>query len=203
MSQCGFVPRITEVRERKTMAPHRRQLAGFILALTVLPGGARAQTVDPHGWPRVVALAPGTRIVVTLNTGEKRVGDCQRATADGVTIVRPKEGQQPAREETLPMSLIASVATATDPLSNGALIGAGIGTGLATWDYLIDPSEPGNAAVFIAAIGLGTAIGAGIDALVNRGGKVLYRHAEGVNSSARRRATPRRRLVRRRRRRLA
>ena len=42
------------------------------------------------------------------------------------------------------------------------------------WDYLIDPSEPGNAAIFTVAIGLGTAIGAGIDALVNKGGKVLY-----------------------------
>jgi hypothetical protein len=63
---------------------------------------------------------------------------------------------------------------ATDPVSNGALIGAAIGTGLAVWDYLIDPSEPGNAAVFAVAIGLGTTVGAGIDALVNRGGKPLY-----------------------------
>lgn len=59
----------------------------------------------------------------------------------------------------------------TDPLWNGALIGAAIGTGLAMWDYLIDPSEPGNAVVFTVAIGLGTAIGAGIDAL--RGGQAL------------------------------
>ena len=56
----------------------------------------------------------------------------------------------------------------TDALWNGALIGAGIGAGLATWDYLIDPSEPGNAAVFTVAIGLGTAIGAGIDALLSQ-----------------------------------
>lgn len=61
----------------------------------------------------------------------------------------------------------------TDPLWNGALIGAGIGAGLATWDYLVDPSEPGNAAVFTVAIGLGTAIGAGIDALLSRR-NVLY-----------------------------
>jgi hypothetical protein len=63
---------------------------------------------------------------------------------------------------------------ATDPLVNGALIGAAIGTGLAMWDYLIDPSEPGNAAIFTAAIGLGTALGAGIDALTKKRGKVLY-----------------------------
>ena len=63
---------------------------------------------------------------------------------------------------------------AIDRLWNGALVGAAIGAGLATWDYLIDPSEPGNAAVYAIAIGLGTAIGAGIDTLVNRGGRRLY-----------------------------
>ena len=54
------------------------------------------------------------------------------------------------------------------------LVGAAIGTGLAVWDYMIDPSEPGNAVIFGVAIGLGTAIGAGIDALRTKGGKLLY-----------------------------
>lgn len=57
-----------------------------------------------------------------------------------------------------------------DPLWNGMLIGAAVGTGLATWDYLIDPSEPGNAVIFTVAIGLGAAIGAGIDALKSQRG---------------------------------
>jgi hypothetical protein len=39
---------------------------------------------------------------------------------------------------------------------------------------MIDPSEPGNAVVFTVAIGLGTAIGAGVDALRTKGGKLLY-----------------------------
>ena len=45
---------------------------------------------------------------------------------------------------------------------------------LATWDYLIDPSEPGNAAIFAVAIGGGAAIGAGLDRVI-AGGRVLYR----------------------------
>jgi hypothetical protein len=160
------------------MAPHHRQLAGLVVALTLLPSGAQAQTVEPHAerdWHRVDGLAPGTKIVVTLKTGEKQIGDFRRATADDVTIaVRPKESGEHVREETLPKALLATVATAADPVWNGALIGAGVGTGLAMWDYLIDPSEPGNAAIFTVAIGLGTAIGAGIDALVNRRGKLLF-----------------------------
>lgn len=172
------------------MAPHQRRLAGFLLALTVLPGGARAQMVPVHGerdWRRVDGLAPGTKIVVTLKSGEKGIGDFRKATADDVTIVvRPKEEEVHMREERLPKAQIATVVTAADSILNGALIGAGIGTGLAMWDYLIDPSEPGNAAIFTVAIGLGTAIGAGIDKLVNRRGKILYaspRQAAGVTVS--------------------
>jgi hypothetical protein len=172
------------------MAPRQRQLAGFVLALTVLSADARAQTGEFRGgreWSNVEALSPGTRIVVTLKTGEKWIGGFRRATADDVTIaVRPKKGQGPVKEETLPSPLIATVVTAGDPWWTGALIGAGIGTGLATWDYLIDPSEPGNAAIFTVAIGLGSAIGAGIDSLVNKGGKVLYaspRSTAGVTVS--------------------
>jgi hypothetical protein len=171
------------------MPLHQRHLAGFLVALTLLPGGARAQTAEPTegDWQMTDGLAAGTRIVVTLTTGEKRTGDFRRATADAVTIaVRPQERGEHVREETLPKTRIATVVTAADPVWNGALIGAGIGTGLATWDYLIDPSEPGNAAIFAVAIGLGTATGAGIDALLNRRGKVLYpspRHAAGVTVS--------------------
>jgi hypothetical protein len=119
------------------MAHHRRQLAGFMLALALVPSGARAQTVappvEPDRWPI---------------------------------------GEEHLREETQPKPLMAPVATARDSVWNGALIGAGIGAGFAMWDYLIDPSEPGNTAIFAAGIGLGAAIGAGIDALLNKRGVV-------------------------------
>lgn len=148
--------------------------------------GAAAGTQADH-WHSVVTVKPGTKSVVTLKTGEKRIGNFRRATADELTIaVRPKKGEAPAREETLPKALVATVALAADSMWNGALVGAGIGTGLAMWDYLIDPSEPGNAAIFAVAIGCGAAIGAGIDALVNTGGTVLYaspRQKSGVTVS--------------------
>jgi hypothetical protein len=69
-------------------------------------------------------------------------------------------------------------------LRDRTLIGGGIGTGLAIWDYLIDPSEPGNGVIVAVAIGLGTAIGAGVDALLSRGGKVLYRSGHPTSSVA-------------------
>ena len=61
---------------------------------------------------------------------------------------------------TFPESAVAEI-RAVDSLRNGALIGSSVGLGLAVWDYLIDPSEPGNAAIFAVAIGLGAAIGTG------------------------------------------
>ena len=155
-----------------------RHLAGLILALTLIPTAVRAQ-VDTRpgapGWSHLSGLEAGQKIVVTLKTGETRTGEVRRVTADGVTIaVRSMTGPAQAREETVPASQISKVLTAGDSIWNGALIGAGVGTGLAIWDYSIDPSEPGNAAIFAVAIGLGTAIGAGIDALINRRGTLLY-----------------------------
>ena len=59
-----------------------------------------------------------------------------------------------------------------DSLIEGMFIGAGLGAGLGLWDYLIDPSEPGNGAVTGAMIILGGGIGALVDAGFQ---KALYR----------------------------
>ena len=68
----------------------------------------------------------------------------------------------------------ADVATThhRDSLIEGMLIGAGVGAGMGLWDYLIDPSEPGNGAVTGAMIMLGGGIGALVDAGFR---KALYR----------------------------
>jgi hypothetical protein len=55
-----------------------------------------------------------------------------------------------------------------DSLLNGALIGGAIGAGFAIADYAVDPSEPSNAAITVVAVGLGAAIGAGVDALIHK-----------------------------------
>jgi hypothetical protein len=56
---------------------------------------------------------------------------------------------------------------------NGAIIGGVVGGGLALVDFVRDTSEPGsNGTTVILAVGLGAAIGAGIDALMVRNGGV-------------------------------
>ena len=114
---------------------------------------ARAQTVSNSFEDLRQSLKKGQTVIVTDTSG-RRTKEKWRArilTEDTVREIR-----------------------VIGPLWNGMLIGAAVGTGLAMWDYLIDPSEPGNGIIFTVAIGLRTAIGAGIDALVDRGGKIVY-----------------------------
>ena len=128
---------------------------------------AQAQTATSSFEELRRVLNNGQTVVVTDTAGRRTKG-----TVSDVSTAPPSIVLLAPQARTLAESTIAEI-RATDSVRNGALIGGGVGVGLALWDYLIDPSEPGNAAIFAVSIGLGTAIGAGIDALVK--GKVLYR----------------------------
>jgi hypothetical protein len=155
------------VRRRNIMLslnpPIWRTLALFVI---VAPNPAPAQTASNSFEELRLLLKKGQTVVVTDATGQRTKGKVADVSPSSLVVLIPD-----ARTFT---ERTVSEIRASDPVWNGALIGAAIGTGLAMWDYLIDPSEPGNAVVFTVAIGLGTAIGAGIDALVNRGGTLLY-----------------------------
>src|SRR4029079_2020075 len=108
-------------------------------------------------------------VVVTDDTGRKIRGKVEELSPSSLIVVTKGPSRRTFVESTV------TEIRRSDSLVNGALLGAGVGAGLALWDYLIDPSEPGNGVITVVSVGLGTAIGAGIDALVNKGGKVLYR----------------------------
>ena len=150
--------------------PHRGRLRPFIvlLILGITPGAARAQTPATSFEELRRILKNGQTIVVTDTSGQRIKGKVRDVSTSPPSL----EIAGPA-PRTFQAAAVAEI-RATDRVLNGALIGAGVGTGLALWDYLIDPSEPGNGIIFGVAIGLGTAIGAGIDALLD-GRRVLYR----------------------------
>ena len=107
------------------MSPLTTSLAISLALLTGAQTGLQAQAPALDAWARVDVLRPGTTIVVTLTTGERR--DCRfvRSTADDLTLAFPDTG-----EETLPKSLIEKVAGTTlvrDSTGNGAAIGAAVG----------------------------------------------------------------------------
>lgn len=137
-------------------------------ALVVLASApARAQAIATSFDELRRLLEPRQTVVVTDVSGRRTRGTVADVCPTCLVLLGPDARTFGANE-------VDAIRTAPDPLWNGALAGAVAGAGLATWDYLVDPSEPGNAAIFAAAIGLGAAIGAGIDALVNRHGRLLY-----------------------------
>ena len=145
------------------LSANRRCLGGFVFAVALCPAAARAQT-SAHSFEELQRILKVRQtVVVTDESGREIKGKVDRLSTASITVGGRTFTDTAIREIRLP-----------DSLWNGSLIGAAVGTGLATWDYLIDPSEPGNAAIFTVAIGLGTAIGAGIDALRAKGGKLLY-----------------------------
>ena len=139
--------------------PKSRWLGG-LLALALFPGSVRAQALADSFDDLQQTLTVGQSVLLTDESGTVK-GTVDKLSTSSITIGGRTFNEATVREIRL-----------RDPWWNGSLIGAAIGVGLATWDYRIDPSEPGNAAIFAVAISLGAAIGGGIDAL--KGGKVLY-----------------------------
>jgi hypothetical protein len=149
---------------------HLRQGPGALATLLIvfIPNTAPAQTVASSFAELRAALTPGQTVVVIDTSGLRTKGKVAELPAMPSSLVV----LVPARRTFLEDD-VAEV-RATDSRRTGALIGGGIGAGVALWDYLIDPSEPGNAVITAVAVGAGTAIGMGIDALIGRN-RLLYR----------------------------
>ena len=157
---------------------NRQMRCALAVCVLLTPRVAQAQMVTTSFDQLRRVLNTGQTVIVTEATGQRTKGKVADVSSSppSVMILVP----QP---RTFPESAVAEI-RAVDSLRNGALIGSSVGLGLAVWDYLIDPSEPGNAAIFAVSIGFGVAIGMGVDALIK--GKVLYRsprHKRGVTIS--------------------
>ena len=145
------------------LCPRGRPVGGFVLALALFPCSAGAQTPAQSFEELQRTLKVRQTVVVTDEGGQQVKGRIEKLSTASITVGGRIFTDAAIREIRLP-----------DRLWNGMLVGAAVGMGLATWDYLIDPSEPDNALIFTVAVGLGTAIGAGIDALRTKGGRLLY-----------------------------
>jgi hypothetical protein len=148
---------------------NRLPWCGLAMLLMLAPRPASAQAVAGSFEELRQILKNGQMVVVTDASGHRtkgKVRDLSTTPTPGSVVLLVPDAR------TFAESAVSEIRAADSP-ATGALIGGGVGFGLALWDYLIDPSEPDNAAIFAVAIGLGAAIGLGIDALID--GKVLYR----------------------------
>jgi hypothetical protein len=153
----------------------RSILAAFLI---LVPGLAAAQSIAGSFEELRRTLKTGQTVIVTDSSGERIRGRVADVSPSSLKILVP--GARTFAE--------GSVSEIRRPPSSkkGAIIGGATGAGLAIWDYSIDTSEPDNAKITAVLISMGTAIGAGIDAMINKRGKVIFRaRPKGVLLSVR------------------
>jgi len=169
VSRFCLISHSTGLRKLNLMLGLNRQMWSTLAVLvSLVPSPAPAQTVATSFDELRQVLKNGQTVVVTDANGQRTKGKVRN-----VSVSPPSLVVLVPEARTMAEGTVAEIRT-TDSLRNGGIIGGGIGLALAMWDYFIDPSEPGNAAIISVAIGLGTAIGVVVDTLVG-GGKVLYR----------------------------
>ncbi len=115
-------------------------------------------------------LGPGTTVIVTDTMGRRVKGPLTALDPDSLSLVTEGRLQRLARPDIWEVRQ-----RIPDSKANGALYGAMVGTGVALWDQFRDISEPLSAPIWALTVGVGSAVGAGIDALANTGSQVLYR----------------------------
>ena len=158
--------------------PTAATLATCILAVVVLVSAVQLEAqVIPGRWEKLEATVVGTEIIVRLQSSMNIQGSFQRSTPDEITVVTAAAAIHIAKAD------VREITTAQiygDSLRNGALIGGGIGLGVAL--SLLAVATSGEGYVLKSAkwagplAGFGAGLGAGI--AIDAGRKqreVLYR----------------------------
>jgi hypothetical protein len=143
-------------------------LAVFVI---LAPTTAPAQTVASSFEQLRQVLKNGQAVVVTDANGQRTKGKVADVSPSSLVILIPEA-------RTFAEGAVAEI-TGPDTLRNGALagVGVGVGAGLAMVAAMCADGPDCGPSVQVVGIaaGIGAAIGAGIDALLNNGGRVLYR----------------------------
>ena len=154
----------------------KRHLWGALAALLILvPGSAPAQTIATSFEELSHILKTGQTVVVIDANGRETRGKMVQSTPTSLVLL---EGTGLTARRSLTEETVSEVRR-LDPRMNGALIGLGVGLGAGVAIISAMCADgPGcgpSAQVGMLTAGLGAAIGAGIDSLVNRDGRVVFR----------------------------
>lgn len=166
------------------------------LAVPGVAAGQPALPPDGSDWGRVDALEAGTRVAVTLETGEPRVGRFRGSTIDGVVVDLAEKGGD-VRQETLKKSTVRRVVI-EDPVRDGIGWGALLGGGgvlallqatTSACGIGCENDLPGAMPLLAGAIGagIGSVVGLLADRLSDRS-EVLFPPSEASARTSRGRA---------------
>jgi hypothetical protein len=153
----------------------RKKAISFITTLLMLTTSVQAMVI-PGRWEKVAAEKPGSKIIVTLMTGDRVERSFGRLSADSLILSTP-DGE----EREYSKANVARITTAdkrTDSLNNGFLIGsaiAGIPSGLIAISCLAAKTCTGSQ-VGVALpiyVGIGAGIGLAVDASI-KDYEILY-----------------------------
>jgi hypothetical protein len=101
---------------------------------------ARSAGLIPGSWEKVESLRQGSRLVVTLKTGDRLDGAFKAVTLEALTLT-----DAIGKEFMVPRSEVGTiVAQVRDDLAKGALIGAGVGLSAALAALAIAGSQDGS-----------------------------------------------------------
>lgn len=141
----------------------------FVAVFLMLTASVQAMVI-PGRWEKVAAEKPGSKIIVTLMTGDRVECSFDRLSEDSLTVSTP-DGE----ERKYSKANVARITTAdkrTDSLNNGLLIGAavaGIPSALVAVSCLAAKTCTGSQVGMALPIYIG--IGAGIGLAVDAGVK--------------------------------
>ena len=160
-----------------TRTSHRLKGIALAILLSILPGfGVSAQTAQKASPDLQAALAPGTTVWITGADGRE-----EKTRIVGISggIVTTGAGEDIRR---LPLAEVRQIRVRhSDPLLNGALIGAG--AAVASGLFLCNLTEPwencrDDVGPMLGVGAIGAGVGVGIDALF-RGKRTIYDAASG------------------------
>jgi hypothetical protein len=160
------------VRRRElVLSLNRHMLSTLAVSVLLAPSPAPAQTVAHSFEELAQVLKKGRTVVVTEASGHRTKGTVVDVSKSSLLVFVPEA-------RTFAEGTVTEI-RGPDTLRNGALTGLGVGAGaglVMVAAMCADGPDCGpSVQVVSVAAGIGAAIGAGIDALLNNRGKVLYR----------------------------
>lgn len=153
------------------LSPKRYIWTTLAVFVMLAPSRAPAQTVANSFDELRQVLKKGQTVVVTDASGRQTKGKVSDVSPPSLVLLTPEA-------RTFAEGTVTEIRR-PDPLRNGALtgLGVGVGAGIAIVRAMCadGPDCGPSLQVGTAAAGIGAAVGAGIDALLNKRGRVLYR----------------------------